>query len=112
MLKVNAFLIAFNYVLCFVKCKLKQMNKIQASKEIASKSVVFGKKFVDFKLFKKQIQELMTINESTEEKEEMMHDWYIFYKESVYQTVEEFANFWFEDVTKDSHNYWLNSKYN
>lgn len=83
------------------------MDKKQVAKEIASKSVIFGKKIVDFNLFKKQINELVIINYQKEETEDLIYDWYAYFKESVYQTTEDFANFWLEDVTKDSHNYYL-----
>lgn len=40
-----------------------------------------------------------------------LNEFYIYYKESEYDSIEEFVNFFFEDHTPDTHFEWLRDKF-
>jgi len=60
---------------------------------------------MNFEIFKAELKKIMDFEDSFDE--EYFHDWYIEFKESVYLDAREFARFWFEDVSFDTHDYQL-----
>lgn len=63
---------------------------------------------MNFKLFKKQLSKLITTTDGFDS--ECYQDWYVGFKEGSYRDVNEFAEFWFADITLDTHDYALRSK--
>lgn len=60
---------------------------------------------MNFEIFKTELKRIMDFEDSFDE--ELFHDWYIAFKESVYLDEKEFARFWFADVSFETHNYQL-----
>lgn len=60
---------------------------------------------MNFEVFKAELKRVMNFKESFDE--EIFHDWYIQFKESVYLDEREWARFWFIDVSFDTHDYEL-----
>ena len=58
--------------------------------------------------FKEQLSNILDTDTGFDP--EWYQEWYIDFKESVYDDVEEFARFWLQEASFDTHSYQLKSK--
>jgi hypothetical protein len=67
---------------------------------------------MEYKEFKSIIEIAMYFSESMSlsEIEEYIQDWYVYYKESKFTDVREWIEFWFKDVSRDTHEYWIDQR--
>ena len=64
-----------------------------------------------FKVFREIMEIIMnTDNLSEQEEDEFMNEWFEDYKGTKYFDVIEFAKFWFNDVERSTHDYWLDKR--
>lgn len=63
---------------------------------------------MNYKRFKRQLSSILETRDGFDP--EWYQDWYIEFKESMYDDVKEFASFWFADVSFNTHSYQLKNR--
>lgn len=66
----------------------------------------------DFKVFNEHARILIYFSEKMSESdiEELIHDLYVMYKESVYDWPSQFIKWHFSEITRDTHDFWLDDR--